>query len=36
MEKVSEAEVVSVDIINHRGKIMLNGEKVDYEFTCKE
>ena len=31
-----EAQVVSVDIINSKGKILLNGEKVDYEFTCKE
>ena len=31
-----EAEVVSVDIINHRGKIMLNGEKIDYDFESKE
>lgn len=30
------AEVVSVDIINHRGKIMLNGEKIDYDFESKE
>lgn len=31
-----EAQVLSVDIINCKGKILLNGEKVDYEFTCKE
>lgn len=30
------AQVLSVDIINHRGKIMLNGEKVDYDFHSKE
>ena len=34
--KKGEAEVVSVDIINHRGKIMLNGEKVDYDFESEE
>ena len=34
--KNGEALVVSVDIINHRGKIMLNGEKVDYDFESEE
>lgn len=31
-----DAQVLSVDIINHRGKIMLNGEKIDYDFQSKE
>ena len=31
-----EAQVVSVDIINQRGKIMINGEKVDYDFKSEE
>ena len=34
--KLGEAQVVSVDIINHRGKIMLNGEKIDYDFESEE
>ena len=34
--KDGEAQVVSVDIINHRGKIILNGEKIDYDFESKE
>ncbi len=34
--KNGDAQVVSVDIINHRGKIMLNGEKVDYDFESEE
>ena len=33
---LGEAQVLSVDIINHRGKILLNGEKVDYDFESKE
>ena len=31
-----EAQVVSVDIINQRGKVMINGEKVDYDFKSEE
>lgn len=31
-----EAQVVSVDIINQRGKIMINGEKADYDFKSEE
>ena len=31
-----EAQVLSVDIINHRGKILLNGEKIDYDFESKK
>lgn len=31
-----EAQVLSVDVINHRGKILLNGERVDYDFKGKE
>ncbi len=31
-----DAEVISIDIINHRGKIMLNGEKIDYDFESNE
>ena len=31
-----EAQVLSVDIINHRGKILLNGEKIDYDFESEE
>lgn len=34
--KLGESQVVSVDIINHRGKIMLNGEKIDYDFESEE
>ena len=34
--KLGEAQVVSVDIINHRGKIMINGEKIDYDFESEE
>lgn len=33
---LGEAEVLSVDIINHRGKILLDGEKIDYDFESKE
>lgn len=31
-----DAQVVSVDIINQRGKVMINGEKVDYDFKSEE
>ena len=31
-----EAQVLSVDIINHRGKILLNGEKIDYDFESEK
>ena len=31
-----DAQVLSVDIINHRGKILLDGERVDYDFESKE
>lgn len=31
-----DAQVISVDIINRRGKVLLNGEKIDYEFKSKE
>lgn len=31
-----EAQVLSVDIINSKGKVLLNGEKIDYEFSCEE
>lgn len=31
-----EAQVVSVDIINQCGKVMINGEKVDYDFKSEE
>lgn len=31
-----DAQVVSVDIINQRGKVMINGEKVDYDFKNEE
>ena len=34
--QAGEAQVVSVDIINQRGKIMINGEKVDYDFKSEE
>ena len=34
--QIGEAQVVSVDIINQRGKIMINGEKVDYDFKSEE
>ena len=33
---LGEAEVLSVDVINHWGKILLNGEKIDYDFESKE
>jgi similar to signal peptidase II homologue len=31
-----DAQVLSVDIINHRGKILLNGEKIDYDFESEK
>ena len=34
--QIGEAQVVSVDIINQRGKVMINGEKVDYDFKSEE
>lgn len=34
--KAGDAEVLSVDIINHRGKILLNGERIDYDFESEK
>lgn len=31
-----EAQVLSVDVINHRGKVLLNGERIDYDFQGKK
>lgn len=31
-----DAQVLSVDVINHRGKVLLNGERIDYDFQSKE
>ena len=31
-----DAQVLSVDIINHRGKILLDGERINYDFESEE
>lgn len=28
-----DAQVISVDVLNHRGKVLINGEKSNYEFV---